>query len=100
MASEIVVIAHNIRSAHNVGAILRTSDGFGVSKVYCTGYTPYPELPGDPRLPHLRQKITKQIHKTALGAEALIPLEYTETVLPLIADLKRRGFTVVALNAR
>lgn len=31
---EIAVIAHNIRSAHNVGAILRTSDVFAVSAVH------------------------------------------------------------------
>ena len=37
---EIIVIAHNIRSTHNVGAIFRTCEGFGVSKIILSGYTP------------------------------------------------------------
>ena len=98
LVSELVIIAHNIRSTHNIGAILRTADGFGVSRVYCTGYTPYPELPGDTRLAHLRQKITKQIHKTALGAEVTIPVEHAEEVLPAISSLLQQGFQIVALE--
>ena len=39
---EIAVLLHNIRSAHNVGAIFRTADAAGVSKVYLSGYTPTP----------------------------------------------------------
>ena len=70
---EIVVIAHNIRSTHNVGAIFRTSEGFGVSKIILSGYTPYPALANDPRLPHIARKLTSQIHKTALGAEEIVP---------------------------
>lgn len=98
LANELVVIAHNIRSTHNVGAILRTADGFGASKVYCTGYTPYPELPGDPRLAHLRQKITKQIHKTALGAELSVPITQAEDILPVLAALRKQGFHIIALE--
>ena len=66
----ITLLVHNIRSTHNVGSILRTADGFGVNEVICSGYTPYPKLPGDTRLPHIVDKLTRQIHKTALGAEA------------------------------
>lgn len=98
LVNELVVIAHNIRSTYNVGAILRTSDGFGVAKVYCTGYTPYPKLPDDSRLPHLSQKTTKQIHKTALGAETTVFVEYAENVMPLIARLKKQGFHLTALE--
>jgi tRNA G18 (ribose-2'-O)-methylase SpoU len=95
---QVVVIAHNIRSAHNVGSILRTADGFGVQKVYFTGYTPYPEQPADIRLPHLRQKITEQIHKTALGAEISVENEFKDDVLKLITDLKSQGFKIIALE--
>ena len=55
---EIIVIAHNIRSTHNVGSIFRTSEGFGVKKIILSGYTPYPTIPNDPRLPHIRNKLT------------------------------------------
>lgn len=94
----ISVIAHNIRSTHNIGAILRTSDGFGVTKVYCTGYTPYPTLQNDARLPHIRNKITKQIHKTALGAETTMPVEQSGELLPIITNLKKQGFALIALE--
>jgi len=93
---EIIVIAHNIRSTHNVGAIFRSSEGFGVSKIILSGYTPYPSLPGDTRLPHIAYKLTAQIHKTALGAETIVPFEYQEQ--PDFTRLKTAGFTIVGLE--
>ena len=35
-----VLVLDNIRSCYNVGAILRTAEGFGVEKVILSGYTP------------------------------------------------------------
>ncbi len=93
---EIILIAHNIRSTHNVGAFLRTADGFGVSKIIFSGYTPYPTLLGDTRLPHFADKITRQIHKTALGAETMVPFEQYEE--PPLAELKAQGFAIVGLE--
>ena len=108
---EIIVIAHNIRSTHNVGAIFRTCEGFGVQRLILSGYTPYPDLSlqptpphcayhleetvrADPRLPHIREKITRQIHKTALGAEALVPFDYQPEL-----DLEQfAGYHIVALE--
>lgn len=92
------MIAHNIRSTYNIGSILRTADGFGVTKVYCTGYTPYPTLPKDTRLPHLRDKITAQIHKTALGAELLVTIGQSDNILPLLKRLKANGSHIIALE--
>ncbi|PID32720.1 tRNA methyltransferase [Candidatus Saccharibacteria bacterium] len=74
----ITVIAHNIRSTHNVGAIFRTCEGFGVDKLILSGYTPHPKIPDDKRLPHEIEKTTKQIHKSALDAEELVDFEYFE----------------------
>ncbi|MDB5186579.1 MAG: hypothetical protein JWM07_51 [Candidatus Saccharibacteria bacterium] len=93
---DIIVIAHNIRSTHNVGAIFRSSEGFGVSKIILSGYTPYPHVQDDPRLPHIFRKLTDQIHKSALGAEEIVPFEYQE--LPDIDRLKKAGYTVVGLE--
>ena len=93
---EIIVIAHNIRSTHNVGAIFRTSEGFGVAKIILSGYTPYPTVSNDSRLPHISRKLTDQIHKTALGAETLVPFEYQEA--PGITSLKNQGYTIVGLE--
>lgn len=78
---KISLLLHNIRSTHNVGSIFRTAEGFGVEKIILTGYTPFPAYAGDPRLPHLAQKITKQIEKTALGASSSVPFEYHDNLL-------------------
>lgn len=78
--------------------MLRTADGLGLEHVHFTGYTPYPKRDGDTRLPHLAEKINRQIHKTALGAEDSMPWSHTEDILPLIAILKAEGYTVVALE--
>jgi len=93
---EIIVIAHNIRSTHNIGAIFRTAEGFGVTSVIISGYSPYPRLPHDTRLPHIANKLTSQIHKTALGAEAIVPFTYQES--PDIDTLRTQGFTIVGLE--
>lgn len=93
---EIIVIAHNIRSTHNVGAIFRTSEGFGVKKIILSGYTPYPLVKNDTRLPHIAEKLTSQIHKTALGAEAIVPFEHQE--VPDLAALRDEGFVIVGLE--
>lgn len=76
--TKITLVLHNIRSAHNVGAIFRTAEGFGVTNIILSGYTPAPIFPGDRRLPHIAAKIDGQIHKTALGAEHLVPFEVFE----------------------
>jgi len=93
---DIIVIAHNIRSTHNVGAIFRTAEGFGISKIILSGYTPYPRLAKDSRLPHIAEKLTKQISKTALGAESIVPFEYIEQ--PPLTELKAAGYRIVALE--
>lgn len=98
MVTAIAVIAHDIRSTHNVGSLLRTCEGLGVTQVYFTGYTPYPVSRGDSRLPHIAQKLTNQIHKTALGAEELVPWQHLSDVASCIATLKADGYTVVALE--
>lgn len=95
---QIILIAHNLRSAHNVGSLLRTAEGLGVQRVYLTGYTPYPHVENDARLPHLAAKIDKQIAKTALGAEKQAGWRHETEVESVIDDLKRQGFTVAALE--
>jgi 23S rRNA (guanosine2251-2'-O)-methyltransferase len=95
---EIVLIAHNLRSCHNVGSLLRTAEGLGITKLYLTGYTPYPIHDGDTRMPHLSAKIAKQIHKTALGAEDMVPWNHQDDVSAVLAELKASGYTVAAVE--
>jgi len=94
----IVLIAHNLRSSHNVGSLLRTAEGLGVERVYLTGYTPYPLAPDDDRLPHIAQKVDKQIAKTALGAEKTIKWQHRENVAHLIDELHREKYLIAALE--
>ena len=81
----LVVILDNIRSAYNVGTIIRTADGLGVKKLYLCGITPDPG--------------TKDtISKTALGAEIIIPWEYQPNGLTVASALKEQGYNLLALE--
>ncbi|MFZ1258238.1 MAG: TrmH family RNA methyltransferase [Candidatus Saccharimonas sp.] len=97
---EIIVIAHNIRSTHNVGSIFRTCEGFGVKQLILSGYTPVPFVnkpdPVAGRLPHEAEKTTRQIHKTALGAETMVPFMHYKTLDLACPELA--GYLIVALE--
>ncbi len=84
------VLLHNIRSAHNVGAIFRTADAAGVSKIYLTGYTPTP-------LDRFKRP-QKEIAKTALGAENYVAWEYAQSPDACISHLRAQGFTIVGVE--
>lgn len=84
MKNNFVLILPNIRSAHNVGAMFRTADGAGVSKIYLTGYTPIP--------PHPR------LIKVSLGAENSVPWEYVKQPGKLLKQLANKGYNIVALE--
>ena len=95
---QVVVIVHNVRSAHNVGAILRTADGLGMSKVYLSGYTPYPITQNDQRLPHIAKSAHHKIAKTALGAEKNPMWEQIHDLSDLMDRLYQKGFVLAALE--
>ena len=79
-----IVIAHDIRSLHNVGAIFRSADAFGVEKIYLTGITGTP-----PR---------KEIAKVALGSEHRIPWQHEDSVFEVIEQLKQEGYSIYAIE--
>ncbi|MBF0486142.1 MAG: RNA methyltransferase [Candidatus Omnitrophica bacterium] len=80
----LVVVLDNIRSLYNVGAIFRTADGIGVSKLWLCGITGYPPQ-GD-------------IAKTALGAEDSVPWEYSKDVVSVVRRLKQEKYKIVLLE--
>jgi tRNA G18 (ribose-2'-O)-methylase SpoU len=84
------VILHDIRSHYNVGAIFRTCDAAGVSKVFLTGLTPSP-------VDRFGRQVG-EIHKTALGAEETVPYEVAFDILTVIEKLQADGVTVVAVE--
>lgn len=67
-----------------MGALFRTADGAGVSKVYLTGYSPCP--------PH------KAVDKVSLGAEKTMPWEYAKQAVSLVKRLKAAGYCIIALE--
>lgn len=95
---QISVVAHNIRSTHNIGSIFRTCDGFGVEHLYLSGYSPYPIAKDDTRLPHIAQKTTAEIAKVALGAEATVPFTHIDHVQNTIEAFRAHGYTIVGLE--
>ncbi len=94
----LVIIAHNLRSSHNVGSLLRTAEGLGISRVYLTGYTPYPILAQDDRLPHLARKINKDIAKTALGAETIVDWRRADDIRTVFAELRADDYVIAGLE--
>lgn len=85
-----ILILPDIRSAVNVGAIFRTADSVGIDKIYLVGCTPRPT--------DQFGRIQKDIAKSALGAENFILWEYKKTLIPLILNLKKLGYEIVALE--
>lgn len=79
-----IVILDNIRSMHNVGSFFRTSDAFGLSKLYLTGITPCPPRP--------------EISKSALGAEEFVDWEYWKNAIDLITELKHQGYYIIGIE--
>lgn len=93
---QIALILDNIRSTYNVGAILRSAEGFGVSRVILSGYTP--RVHDKNLLPHLREKLDKEIHKSALGAEDMLDIYSSGDIFSDIEKLKKDGFIIVGLE--
>ena len=93
---ELILVLDNIRSAYNVGAILRTAEGFGVSRVILSGYTP--RVNDANLLPHLREKLNREIHKTALGAEDMLDINACGDIFSELSKLKKQGWQIGGLE--
>lgn len=83
-AHPVLLILDDVRSMHNVGAAFRTADCFGIAGIYLCGYTPRP--------PH------RDIHKTALGAEDIIPWQHFTTIAEALNAAVGAGYTLVAVE--
>ncbi len=78
------ILLDNVRSALNVGSILRTCDGIGVTHVYLCGITSTPENP--------------RLRKTALNAEMNPNWSYHLNALDAVIQLKEQGCEVWSLE--
>lgn len=82
--TSIAVLLDNVRSALNVGSILRSADGFGFSHAYICGISPTPE--------------NEAVTKTSLGAEDSVTWSYHKDAVKLVKGLQKEGWKVYALE--
>jgi len=87
---EYILILHDIRSVYNVGALFRTADAIGITKIIISGYSPAPV----DRFGRSRSDFAK----SALGSEKTIPWEYVKTPFVKIKKLKEEGFHIVGVE--
>ena len=80
----IIAVLENVRSAYNVGSVLRTADAFLLEAVYTTGYTAHP--------PH------RQITKTALGADETVASKHFANATEAIIELQQNGYLIYAIE--
>lgn len=80
----VTVVLDNVRSAQNVGAFFRTCDAFAVERLILCGITPVPP--------------SRDIHKTALGAELTVEWSRCDSAAACVAELKERGYTALAVE--
>lgn len=80
----LVVVLDNLRAAFNVGAVFRTAECLGVSKVFVCGFT------ASPSDPHMQ--------KAAMGTDTLVAWEYYQSTSDCVTALKASGVPVVALE--
>ncbi|MAF36609.1 RNA methyltransferase [archaeon] len=85
-----IAVLQNIRSAFNVGTVLRTADAVGIKKVYLCGYTPAP-------VDNL-SKAHKEIIKVSLGAESYVDWEKVSSTTALLKKLKKEGYKIVVVE--
>jgi len=78
------VVLDNLRSAFNVGSILRTSDAGAVAHAHLCGMTARP--------PNVK------LYKTALGAFDYVPWTYHETTQQALDQLAAEGIPPVAVE--
>jgi 23S rRNA (guanosine2251-2'-O)-methyltransferase len=82
--TSLAVLLDNIRSAWNVGSILRSADGFGFSHAYLSGITPTAD--------------NEAVTKTALGAEDSVPWSYHKDAVKLVRGLKAERWRIYGLE--
>ena len=82
--SGIVLVLDNVRSAHNVGSAFRSADAFRADKVVLCGISAVPP--------------SAEIHKSALGAEMVVPFVHYDDTLAAVRALREEGFVVVSVE--
>ena len=77
----IYLVLDSLKSAHNVGTILRLSDALLIEKVY---------ICGDGALPP-----SKKVRKGSLGSERWVDWEHKEDTFDTVSELKDKGVAII-----
>ena len=80
----VTVLCENIRSAFNVGAIVRTCEFFSIESIVFAGYTPTPDHP--------------KTKKTTMGCESYIPWTWRPSLTETINHFKANHIPIIALE--
>jgi len=81
---DLTIILYNLRSAFNVGSILRTSECIGVKKIVFCGYTPTPE--------------NKKVQVTSMGTYEHLQWDKSEDISAVIRQYKEQQCTIYGLE--
>lgn len=80
----VIVVLDNVRSLNNVGSFFRTCDAFAIEKLILCGITGTPP--------------SRELHKTALGAENTVTWEYSADTCAAVDSLKESGYSTFAVE--
>lgn len=85
-----ILILNDIRSVFNVGALFRTADAVGITKIIISGFTPAPI----DRFGRTRSDVAK----SALGAEQTVPWEQVTDVFKCLNTYRHNGYAIIGLE--
>ena len=80
----LIIVLDNVRSQHNIGAVFRSADAFGLEGVLLCGICCTPP--------------NQEIHKTALGAELSVAWQHFDDTRQAIAFLRERGYLIYSVE--
>ena len=80
----VYLVLDRIIDTYNIGSLFRLADATAVEKMYLCGNMEYPP--------------SSRIHKAAVGTEAWVPWEKTDSTLKTIKDLKKSGIQILVVE--
>jgi tRNA G18 (ribose-2'-O)-methylase SpoU len=80
----IYLVLDRVIDTYNIGSLFRLADAVAITKMYLCGQMEYPP--------------SSRIHKAAVGTEAWVPWEKTDSTLETIKNLKKKGIQIIAVE--
>jgi tRNA G18 (ribose-2'-O)-methylase SpoU len=80
----IYLVLDRIIDTYNTGSLFRLADAIAAKKIYLCGEMEYPP--------------SSRIHKAAVGTEAWVPWEKTNSTLETVRNLKKQDIQIIAVE--